>query len=136
MWKLGSFWFYLLNIVFDVSIVGASSYRLLKHARGPTGFARTSALLFNNGLHFCSLVTVNNVGMFIVSRQSFSRSSSCFALIQTCTQVIINKSFGLPNMLPLSNALSVICGMREWPGLHQVEHSQRLTSLEFSQQKC
>lgn len=66
-WALSSVWFLVTNVLFDAIVVGASTWRLLKHARGPTGFAATSKMLFTNGIHYCVAVCAVNASELIVS---------------------------------------------------------------------
>ncbi|KAN0060867.1 hypothetical protein ACQY0O_006601 [Thecaphora frezii] len=51
-YQLSTFWYVLWNALFDLAMVTSSSVRLWRSARGPTGFARISALLFANNIHY------------------------------------------------------------------------------------
>ena len=61
-YKLTSFWYLLYSLLFDLCIVSFTTRRLLRSSRGPSGLARISRMLFQNGIEYaiavCCLVSV------------------------------------------------------------------------------
>ncbi|CEH12387.1 hypothetical protein CBOM_00375 [Ceraceosorus bombacis] len=89
-YSLSAPWFLLYNTLFDGIIVATTTWRLLKAARGPTGFASISKRLFANGIQYSAVVCTVNLVEFIAIMAAFKK---------------------MPSLLGLSISIQVVTGM-------------------------
>ncbi|KAL9939122.1 hypothetical protein V8E36_001935 [Tilletia maclaganii] len=89
-YHLASPWFVLINFLFDVSTVAASTWKLVTSARSPLGFSGLARILIANGVQYACLVCTTNLVEFIL---------------------IASAEHKIPSLLNMSITIQIITGM-------------------------
>ncbi|KAE8215846.1 hypothetical protein CF327_g953 [Tilletia walkeri] len=112
-YQLAAPWFVFVNFLFDMSMVGASTWKIVSAAKSPLGFSGLARVLILNGVQYAVLVCTTNFIEFIL---------------------IATASHKIPSLLNLSITIQIITGLNliaeEQDAVHGYTRSHLLTSTK------